>query len=714
MAVAFSVAPTTGTGTISISRNGTVVTGNGTNFTGQVLAGKRILVNGFNALVSTVTSATSMTISGGPPYIITNASFSFVPNGTYINLTGTENDVISLGALAGIYYRINGSGIGIMRECNIGDFQLRISGTFNQNPETDSIAHSLAGFTSGRGVEIVSGGHWNYGSGKTSNGVTTYTSATGYFNSYVAINGYQFQWLVVRGGGKLTHRGGVFEVSSGITFEDGAIYDQYDGAILLKNNIPMSMPIITATTQANADLIVIRDLTLDCSIVGGVPLLNPNGSFSPSTLNINLKSAGVRDSKTGSSALPISNFKCSSNAADYDIAFETTNSADYHAQQILGYDKTPRYFRFGAGGSAGGISELRRIIRHEFIDTNGASVNSAVYFTEKNNGNRRVVGTFDYSASITTVLATSNGAVESNVITQVASAVLNVNLGVVNLDKRYNLDDTLTIHAWAYGYTYDFVDVPYVGLDKLTNKRTRQADTNVTLSEASATELTIVSHLDDLYDLAKLWKSQAVKSQLEYPTINTQPIIANGKELDLGAINLVVSPTATNAFVLNTATHTITIKSVNLGEGTKFKTIKTTGTVTGAISAGYTDANSNSYLKFEAIESWKVFSNELRTNQLGAGVSTDIFPFGFVPSTKYYLTVIANGTQFLMEVVPTTIGQTVVTLTTQALIVALTNKTLTLPQIEASTVLAKKTQLEVMNEGLKLLSNFEPYDEELM
>ena len=59
MAFALSTTAGVGVGTISIARNGTTVTGVGTNFTSPSLVNQIILVNGFNSRVTAVTSANS-------------------------------------------------------------------------------------------------------------------------------------------------------------------------------------------------------------------------------------------------------------------------------------------------------------------------------------------------------------------------------------------------------------------------------------------------------------------------------------------------------------------------------------------------------------------------------------------------------------------------------------------------------------------------------
>lgn len=105
-------------------------------------------------------------------------------------------------------------------------------------------------------------------------------------------------------------------------------------------------------------------------------------------------------------------------------------------------------------------------------------------------------------------------------------------------------------------------------------------DTNVTLSESSAQALSTVSTLDNLYDVAKVWNTTAANTW--YPSIGAQAITAVGSTLDLGSKSLTVNSSAGSVFTVNTSTNLLTVKTAtsNLLRGSKFGTLKTSGTVT--------------------------------------------------------------------------------------------------------------------------------------
>jgi hypothetical protein len=118
-------------------------------------------------------------------------------------------------------------------------------------------------------------------------------------------------------------------------------------------------------------------------------------------------------------------------------------------------------------------------------------------------------------------------------------------------------------------------------------------DTGVTRSLAAALALTTIATLDDLYDATIAWAvSSAANAQ--YPSLAGYPATRLGAVLDFGAISLVIDATAAAAFAINTSTNTITIKASTLTKGTKFLSVKTTGTVTLAngavVSVPYQDS----------------------------------------------------------------------------------------------------------------------------
>lgn len=193
---------------------------------------------------------------------------------------------------------------------------------------------------------------------------------------------------------------------------------------------------------------------------------------------------------------------------------------------------------------------------------------------------------------------------------------------------------------------------------------------NLTLTEAQAAALTGIAFVADgatggtvtvtesrtdaeLWAAYRYWISQAANFDSE----DTWMLAAG--VLDLGAWNMVIdSATVTGSL---TTTGVITLQNG------------------AAIDGGYIDANGNSFLRFSGIDAWTVYSDSNRLTQLGTGTGSSIFRFNYVANTTYYLTVTSAGTTFLIDTTPAGVGETIVTLDTAALLLALTTKVESIP-----------------------------------
>jgi hypothetical protein len=271
------------------------------------------------------------------------------------------------------------------------------------------------------------------------------------------------------------------------------------------------------------------------------------------------------------------------------------------------------------------------------------------------------------------------------------AAVTRNTLGLVNVDdtglnaKDYrSISGTKGADDFAFYYWgYSFLPQNSVEILK-TNKvakfveRTMLTDANVTLSEAAAVAklassfivagntltVTADSTLDDLYDAMKAYKTRAVQAQVEYPSIGVQPVTATGKVMTT-AMNIAVAPGTT------------------LSAGTKFTSFTTTGTVSGlSITVPYTDANANSYLAFENIDSWTVYSDPVRTVLIGSGTGTGQFKFNYNAGVPYYLTLTIGAEGVLKSVMPVAAGETMVSLSPTVLLSSIKSKALTLAQLD--------------------------------
>lgn len=149
----------------------------------------------------------------------------------------------------------------------------------------------------------------------------------------------------------------------------------------------------------------------------------------------------------------------------------------------------------------------------------------------------------------------------------------------------FGAGDTGTTYQWAYSQLPSNSPVTLRGVGGTSTVFASAADSGVTLSESAAIAklassftvntttntitVTADSSLDDLYDALKTWKCTATQTNLQYPTIATQPVTTSGSTL-VTAMNIVVD------------------NSIVLSSGTKFTTINTSGTFT---NAGFLYAN---------------------------------------------------------------------------------------------------------------------------
>ena len=187
----------------------------------------------------------------------------------------------------------------------------------------------------------------------------------------------------------------------------------------------------------------------------------------------------------------------------------------------------------------------------------------------------------------------SNAAVQSLGVTNASGQVVidNVETGFSadnqsGITLRFAAGDVATWNVRAYQSLSAVYQVTMRGIGGSVVAPAMVNDAAVTLSRSAAGALASVATLDDFYDAAKYWNVQS--ANVNFPTASTQVATAAGTTLDLGALNVVVDATAASAFAVNTGTNTVTIKSATLAVGSKFSTLKTTGTISFANGADAT------------------------------------------------------------------------------------------------------------------------------
>jgi hypothetical protein len=205
-----------------------------------------------------------------------------------------------------------------------------------------------------------------------------------------------------------------------------------------------------------------------------------------------------------------------------------------------------------------------------------------LYVTQKLTATVRTTGGVAIQDAV--IWTISNAAVQSLGVTNASGQAVidNIETGFspdnqASVTPRFAAGDVATWNVRAYQSLPAIYQVAMRGIGGSTVEPAMVNDAAVTLSRSAAGALASVSTLDNFYDAAKFWNVQS--ANVNFPTASTQAATAAGTTLDLGALNVVVDATTATAFAVNTGTNAVTIKSSILAVGTKFTTLKTTGTI---------------------------------------------------------------------------------------------------------------------------------------
>ena len=244
-------------------------------------------------------------------------------------------------------------------------------------------------------------------------------------------------------------------------------------------------------------------------------------------------------------------------------------------------------------GSPNARIEFRKRITFQYRTTALAAIENVHVFMRDTNNGLRSNRTNDNYTNDRTYIGTSNASgltSQFEILTAALYPTSSSNDTAIYDRRSVSNDENDVFRVGSHTYTHLLSDlsIPMRGTGDLVQGVTMFADAAVTLSQASAAALATIATLDNFYDAAKDWKCQANSARLEYPTLFTQPVNAAGTTIDCGALNIVVDATAAAAFAINTGTNTITVKSTTLAAGTKFGTLKTTGTISFANGAAAT------------------------------------------------------------------------------------------------------------------------------
>jgi hypothetical protein len=588
MAFGFSTTPGVGVGTISIARNGTTVTGVGTNFTSPSLVNQIILVNGFNSRVTAVASATSMTIVSAPTYDITGETFSFVTAATVINQTGADTDPSGLSALLGV----RTSRVGIQAVYELGCIRLSLTGAaavfsydanFHCIVWNNQIVQPELTVGSGRTLTIT---------GARTDGTYTapfYPRALAFPRTIPANSTFLPALRPLVNSGTLNFSGvwidanQVQEIGATANFTDikwsatnqQANFRSASGGININGMDLHNMPL--ALTASAGSLNGLRFYNSGYTPVSlpavapGSPRIYTNWSFQGS--------------------LPLmNNFSGNANYVEF------VNFGDWVG------------FRLATNAAVNMAARFSKAVSVSVLDSASAPITGAiVYRLDTNNGSRT-----HYAADEHFIQTTASGAASGKILVLVgrlpAGAANNSTQYTAFMDCRNAANDQSGNDVLRYvSYEHQLASraINTKGINTLTSEQTLFDDANITLDKAGAiaklassftvdtvgkvVTVTANSTYDDVYDALKAHKATANAVNLAAPTLD----------------DLIVTPSGSNLTAY--ATWTLVVNTgVTLSSGTKFDfiqfdtiTLNGTGQITGVYASS---AGTSTVWEFQNVE----------------------------------------------------------------------------------------------------------------
>jgi hypothetical protein len=625
MAFAFSTTPGVGVGTISIAKNGTAVTGVGTNFTSPSLVGQIILVNGFNSRVTAVASATAMTIVSAPTYEITGETFSFVTGATQINQTGADTDPSGVSALLGV----RTSRVGIQAVYELGCIRLSLTGAaavFSYDANFHCIVWNN---------QIVQP-ELTVGSGRT----LTITGARtdGTYTAPFYPRALAFPRTIPGDSTFLPSRRPL--VNSGTLNFSGVWIDanqvQEIGATANFTDIKWSATNQQANFRSASGGININGMDLHnmpLALIAAAGSLNGlrfyNSGYTPVSLPaVAPTNPRIYTNWSFQGSLPLmNNFSGNANYVEF------VNFGDWVG------------FRLATNAAVNMAARFTKAVTVSVLDSLGVGITGAiVYRLDTNNGSR-----VTYTADEHFIQTTASGAASGKILALIgrlpAGAATNSTQYTAFMDCRNAANDQSGNDVLRYvSYEHQLASraINTKGINTLTSEQTLFDDANITLDKAGAiaklassftvdtvgkvVTVTANSTYDDVYDALKAHKATANAVNLATPTLDNLIVTPNGTEL---------TAYATWTLVVNTG--------VTLASGTKFDfiefdtiTLNGTGQITGVYASS---AGTSTVWRFENIS-----------------VGSSIIIYDASSVTKYFQQEVTSAGDYEYYIAPGTTG----------------------------------------------------------
>ena len=528
----------------------------------------------------------------------------FALSGSTITQTGTDADYSGLSGITGVTTRTH-QGIKIYE---IGELRLNIDGTVTHDPAKEIVLSTWPGVVRLNTPVSTITGQLNYGKKTEANSNVRYTALPGLYRSgdegtgLHEWRGWEYGLLYVLG--TVRFYGGIIPSSKVIQFgRDGE---------------PNADVFIEKTKFVKVGTTARREIRFDSAtgIDGSVDMIIDGFQVShrvlPSSAKFELLNGQIVQLSRGPANTNLIDLDASKNTDKYtDLGtddddgdgnevvktYTVTNSANGTMLRLMP--------KSGVGpGRQKGILIVRKNAEYQFADAAGAAIQGVrTFIRDTANGNRKFENGINYTGD-RTYTGLSNAA--GKWLTTITTGVTNIGTTghavdytdssgewdsegfntAFRVDRRGLADDgadEFRAHFHSYSHLPAQAVSEMKGLGTLAIPWTLFADPSVSATAAvaatysdrftvSGTTITVTADatLDELYDYCKYLKTTSGK--VEQPTAADLIATADGKILDVGDLDVTIN------------------SAIVLSAGDKFDFLRTTGTVTGDISAGLQDS----------------------------------------------------------------------------------------------------------------------------
>lgn len=546
---------------------------------------------------------------------------TFALSGNIITQSGTDANPSGLGAIAGVTTQSVGTGSRIRTIYTIpAGRQLAITGTLTHDTDQYLILFSDNSANTGALTKVLITGVYNYGikaNGQPSrlSGISIPSDPGTWWSPAIVSSGTNGNAILVTGSGaRFNMQGGQMDGaltigygnSAGGTITSGTVVIRDDG---ITNGTNWLTRILTPNIAFNNYTMIGGSLSIGANTAG-------------QTFSISRPGAGGVAYWMQTQSVTPTRLKDYTVGEGYDvgIALYSDGAGGVTCTPVISQNSAVGTAVNMRGGETDSAAYISNAGYHAFLRTISTSITTEsgladgfIYVGDTNNGQRKNLNSIDdtpdkiYIGTITSGALSAWSKIGGGGLTytnnyEIISGIVNVvrnstnargisNQGIWRKDLRGLSDvegeDRFNFYVWSYANEYKVINQSLAGTGTLVIKDKVFVDSGVTLSNSAALAklvssftvntstntitVTASSTLDDVYDAMKAYKCQAVKANLEYPTISTQPVTASGSGL-VTAMNIVIN------------------SGVTLSNGAKFINITTSGTVTnaGALSATIT------------------------------------------------------------------------------------------------------------------------------